>query len=93
KHPAEIVEQAPPPPVANKKVSGNQKALMRDQGKLEQQMLDLQTRKHGLEARLATSLPPQEIGELGTQLSQVDAELAVLEEKWLAISEQIDTAS
>ncbi|MDQ5918910.1 MAG: ATP-binding cassette, subfamily er 3 [Pseudomonadota bacterium] len=93
KHPEEIVEQAPPPPVANKKVSGNQKALMRDQGKLEQQMLDLQTRKHGLEARLASSLPPQEIGELGTQLSQVDAELAVLEEKWLAISEQIDTAS
>jgi ATP-binding cassette subfamily F protein 3 len=93
KHPAEIVEQAPPPPVANKKVSGNQKALMRDQGKLEQQMLDLQTRKHGLEARLATSLPAQEIGELGTQLSQVDAELAVLEEKWLAVSEQIETAS
>ena len=93
KHPEEIVEQAPPPPVANKKVSGNQKALMRDQGKLEQQMLDLQTRKHGLEARLATSLPPQEIGELGTQLSQVDAELAALEEKWLAISEQIETAS
>ncbi|MDQ5945186.1 MAG: ATP-binding cassette, subfamily er 3 [Pseudomonadota bacterium] len=93
KHPAEIIEQAPPPPVANKKVAGNVKALMRDQGKLEQQMLDLQTKKHGLEARLATSLPPQEIGELGTQLSQVDAELAVLEEKWLAISEQIDTAS
>ena len=93
KHPEEIVEQAPPPPVANKKVSGNQKALMRDQGKLEQQMLDLQTRKHGLEARLATSLPPQEIGELGTQLSQVDAELAALEAKWLAISEQIETAS
>jgi ATP-binding cassette, subfamily F, member 3 len=93
KHPAEIVEQAPPPPVANKKISSNQKALMRDQGKLEQQMLDLQTRKHGLEARLATSLPAQEIGELGTQLSQVDAELAALEEKWLAISEQIETAS
>ena len=93
KHPEEIVEQAPPPPVANKKVSGNQKALMRDQGKLEQQMLDLQTRKHGLEARLATSLPPQEIGELGTQLSQVDTELAVLEEKWLAVSEQIEAAS
>ena len=93
KHPAEIIEQAPPPPVANKKVAGNVKALLRDQGKLEQQMLDLQTRKHGLEARLASSLPPQEIGELGTQLSQVDAELAELEEKWLAVSEQIEAAS
>ena len=93
KRPVEIVEQAPPPSVANKKVSGNVKTLLRDQGKLEQQMLDLQAQKHALEAKLSTgSLSPQEIGELGTQLSKVDEALAASEEKWLAISEQIEAA-
>ena len=53
-------------------------------------MLDLQTRKHGLEARLSEPLPVQEIGALGTELKQVDEELSVQEEKWLAISEEIE---
>jgi ATP-binding cassette subfamily F protein 3 len=69
------------------------KVLLRDQGKLEQVMLDLQTKKHALEARLSTPLPPQEIGELGGQLKKIDDELAAHEEKWLAISEQIEAAS
>jgi ATP-binding cassette subfamily F protein 3 len=89
----EVVTQAPPPVVANKKVADKLKPLMRDLGKIEQAMLDLQAKKHALEARLSTSLPAQEIVELGSQLKKVDDELASHEEKWLSISEQIEAAS
>ncbi len=88
----EIETQAPPPAVDNKKLSAQLKTLKRDLGKVEQIMLDLQTRKHGLEARLSEPLPVQEIGALGTELKQVDEELSAQEEKWLAISEEIEAA-
>jgi ATP-binding cassette subfamily F protein 3 len=83
----------PAPVVDSKKVTSNLKALKRDQGKLEQLMLDLQTRKHALEARLSTPLPAQEIGELGRELQKIDEELAAHEEQWLLISEQIEADS
>ncbi len=86
----EVLTQAPPPPVANKKISANLKVLKRDQGKLEQQMLDLQTKKHGLEARLSAPLSAQDIGDIGVQIQEIDNELAAYEEKWLVISEQIE---
>ena len=86
----EVVTQAPPAAVASKKISPVLKTLKRDQGKLEQSMLDRQARKHALEARLSTPLPAQEIGELGLELKQVDEELAGFEERWLALSEQIE---
>ncbi|MFZ4535813.1 ATP-binding cassette domain-containing protein [Propionivibrio sp.] len=86
----EVVTQAPPPVLAHKKISAILKTLRRDQGKLEQSMLDRQTRKHAIEARLSKPLPAQEIGELGLELKKIDEELAGYEEKWLAISEQIE---
>jgi len=87
----DVVTQAPPPVVVeNKKITAQLKTLKRDQGKFEQLMLELQTRKHALEARLSSPLPAQEIGELGLELKKIDEELAVHEEKWLAISEQIE---
>jgi ATP-binding cassette subfamily F protein 3 len=55
-------------------------------------MLELQTKKHALEARLSAPLPPQEIGEIGLELQKIDEELAGLEEKWLLISEAIEAA-
>jgi ATP-binding cassette subfamily F protein 3 len=78
---------------AVKKAPVNLKALKFDLGKLEQIILDLQTKKHALVARLATPLPPQEIGELGVALQKLDAELDVHEERWLVISEQIEAAT
>ena len=89
----EVVTQAPPPVVASKKISANLKTLKRDQGKLEQTMLELQTRKHALEARLSKPLPASEIVELGAELQKIDAELAENEEKWLLVSEQIEAES
>ena len=88
----ETVTQAPPPVVENKKITARLKTLKRDQGKLEQRMLELQARKQELEARLSKPLPAQEIGELGLELKAVDEELAGHEEKWLTISEEIEAA-
>ena len=86
----EIVTQAPVAVAASKKTSSNLKALKRDQGKLEQAMLDRQARKHALEARLAKPLPTSEIGEIGLELKKIDDELAGDEEQWLALAEQIE---
>ncbi len=88
----DVVTQAPPA-VANKKVPDKAKGLVRDLGKIEQAMLDLQAKKHALEARLSAPLPVREMGELGTQLARIDDELAAHEEKWLTLSEQIEAAT
>ena len=56
-------------------------------------MLELQTKKHALEARLSSQtapLSPQEIGELGVELQRIDEDLAAHEENWLLVSEQIE---
>ena len=89
----ENIATPPPPPVANKKITANLKNLKRDQGKIEQRMLELQTKKHALEARLSSQtapLSPQEIGELGVELQRIDEDLAAHEENWLLVSEQIE---
>ncbi len=87
---------AAPPPSANKKITANLKNLKRDLGKIEQRMLELQTKKHELEARLSSQTPPlspQEIGELGRELQSAEASLADYEDQWLLLSEQIEAES
>ena len=84
---------APPPPSTAKKVAANLKALQRDQGKLEQKMFELQTTKNELEARLSALTSPQEIGEIGLKMHVLDEDLAALEDRWLAISEEIEAIS
>ena len=82
-----------PPTGGMVKASGNLKALQRDQGRIEQGLLDLQTEQHGLEARLSTSLSPPELAEIGRRLTQIADELARLEDRWLLLSDQIDRAT
>ncbi|MCZ4305958.1 ATP-binding cassette domain-containing protein [Zoogloeaceae bacterium G21618-S1] len=89
KHAAPVA--AAPAPV--KKDSAELKGLKRDLGKLEQTILDLQTEKHGLEARLASPLSPQQIGEIGVQVQKLTDELAAHEDRWLELSEQIEAAA
>jgi ATP-binding cassette subfamily F protein 3 len=93
KGPKDVAPQAPPAVVVNKKIPENLKVLKRDLGKVEQTILDLQAKKHAIEARLATPLPPQEIGELGLQLQKIDEELSAHEDHWLQLSEQIEAAT
>ncbi|MBT0961522.1 ABC-F family ATP-binding cassette domain-containing protein [Denitromonas iodatirespirans] len=84
---------ATPAPAASKKSANELKALQRDLGRLEQVILDLQTQKHTLESRLATPLPPAQIGEIGRQVQALADELAAHEERWLVLSEEIDAAT
>jgi ATP-binding cassette subfamily F protein 3 len=91
KNPKEVVTQAPPPVAANKKIPEKLKALTRELGKVEQALLDLQTQKHALEARLAGNPAPKEIAEVGAKLAALDTQLAAQEEHWLSLSEEIAT--
>ena len=73
-----------------KQVAAALKSLKRNQEKIDLAMHELQTRQRELEARLSTPLPPQEIGEIGLALQQIETELAGHEEQWLLISEEIE---
>ncbi|MFW2457496.1 ATP-binding cassette domain-containing protein, partial [Methyloversatilis discipulorum] len=86
------VVQAPPVAAPVKKAPVNLKALKNELGKLEQRILELQTKKHALTAKLASALPPKEIGEVGVELQKVDEELEAQEMRWLEVSEQIEAA-
>ena len=81
----------PPPANIAKKLAANLKSLQRDQGKLEQKMLEAQGAKNELEARLLSLSSPQEIGEVGLKIQALDEELSELEERWLTLSEEIET--
>ena len=78
---------------AVKKDSAELKSLRRDLGRLEQTILELQTQKHGLEARLASTRSAQQIGEIGAEVQALADVLAGHEDRWLALSEQIEAAS
>jgi ATP-binding cassette subfamily F protein 3 len=73
-----------------RKSAGNLKALQRDQGQVEKQLLDLQTEQHSLEARLSTPLPAPELADVGRRLQRIAEELTEREEIWLGLADRID---
>ncbi len=73
-----------------KKNATRAKTLRREQGKLEERMLALQTERHALEARLSEPLAPQEIGALGLKIEALASQLDALEEQWLTLGEEIE---
>jgi uncharacterized small protein (DUF1192 family) len=56
---------------------------------VDNRMTVLQSESTALEARLCTPLPPMELAELGKRLNLVNAELQILEEQWLQLSEAL----
>jgi ATP-binding cassette subfamily F protein 3 len=68
------------------------KPLKKDLDQAERRMGALQQEKAGLEARMATPLPPGEIAEAGRRLKAITDELATLEERWLHVSGEIEAA-
>jgi ATP-binding cassette subfamily F protein 3 len=68
------------------------KPLKKELEQAERRMASLETEKGELEARLATTLPPPEIADAGRRLKAVTDELARLEERWLEISGEIESA-
>ena len=68
------------------------KALQRDLSKLEEQMQALQTQKSTLEEKLSTPLASTEITEISVALQSLGSELDMHEEKWLALTEELEGA-
>jgi ATP-binding cassette subfamily F protein 3 len=66
------------------------KPLKRELEQAEQRMAALNADKAALEARLATPLPPPEIARAGKRLKAVTDDLHALEERWLALSGDLD---
>jgi len=66
------------------------KPLKRELELAESRMAQLNGEKAELETRLATALPATEIAQLGKRLKAANDELAALEERWLALSGDID---
>jgi ATP-binding cassette, subfamily F, member 3 len=87
---------APLPAAVSRKPAANLNALKRELGRVEQRILELQTEKHALEARLSVADPkrtPQETGALGVRLQKIVEELDAHEETWLDVSGQIEAGA
>ena len=69
------------------------KPLKKELDKVDAQMKTLSAERQTLEAQLAATITPPEMAKAGKRLKAVDAELQTLEERWLELSDQIETAT
>jgi ATP-binding cassette subfamily F protein 3 len=69
------------------------KPLRKELEQAEARMASLQQEKAGVEARLQTPLAPADMAEAGRRLKALTDELDSLEERWLALSGDIETAT
>ena len=75
-------------------VSGNAaKQLRKELDKIDAQMQSLIAEKDALQAQLANAKAPAELAQTGKRFKAVDAEIGILEERWLDLTEQLDTAA
>ncbi|MBL8397858.1 MAG: ATP-binding cassette domain-containing protein, partial [Candidatus Accumulibacter sp.] len=89
---ARAAGKAPLAPASSGKPLVNRKALQRELDQLERRLSELQNEQHLLEARLSTTLSPVELAETGRRLHCLGEEYAAGEDRWLALSEQLDAA-
>jgi ATP-binding cassette subfamily F protein 3 len=69
------------------------KPLKKELDKVDQQMKALTAERQPLEAKLAATQVAAEMAQAGKRLKAVDAELQQLEERWLELTDQIETAT
>lgn len=69
------------------------KPLRKELEKIDARMLSLTTERDSLQTTLATTTAPAEMAQSGKRLKAIDAELGTLEERWLELTEQIETAT
>jgi len=86
---ATAVKAAAPTP----KSSDTVKPLKKELDKVDQQMKALTAERQPLEAKLAATTVAAEMAQAGKRLKAVDAELQQLEERWLELTDQIETAT
>ena len=79
--------------VAAPKSSDTVKPLKKELDKVDQQMKALTAERLPLEAKLAATTVAADMAQAGKRLKAVDAELQQLEERWLELTDQIETAT
>jgi ATP-binding cassette subfamily F protein 3 len=68
------------------------KPLKREMERSESAMEKLNVEKAQLEAKLTTPVSPAELGDLGKRLKAVNDSITSIEERWLELTEQIESA-
>jgi len=88
------IPAAPPSPQAaaqeRQQRSNQAKPLKRELAQVDEQLAAAGAEKTSLEARLSAPLPAPEIAETGRRLKVLNDEIGRLEERWLALSDQIE---
>jgi ATP-binding cassette, subfamily F, member 3 len=69
------------------------KPLKRELSKIDERMAAAGTERSALEARLAEPLPPASAISAGKRLKALNDEIGQLEERWLALSDQLEALS
>jgi ATP-binding cassette, subfamily F, member 3 len=68
------------------------KPLRKEIEKIDQRMKALNSEQDNLQALLATTTAPAELAQAGKRLKAIESEIGMLEERWLELTEQIETA-
>ena len=71
--------------------SDQQKPLKREIGQIDERLAAAGVEKATLEARLAKPLPAAEIADAGKRLKSLNDEIEQLEERWMAVSSQLES--
>ena len=69
------------------------KPLRKELEKIDSRMQSLSTERDSLQTALTTITAPAEIAQAGKRLKAIDSEIGTLEERWLELTEQIETAT
>jgi ATP-binding cassette, subfamily F, member 3 len=69
------------------------KQLRKELEKIDAQMQTLGTEKETLQTQSASARAPSDLAQTGKRIKAIDAEIGTLEERWLELTEQLDTAA
>ncbi|WP_213954836.1 MULTISPECIES: ABC-F family ATP-binding cassette domain-containing protein [unclassified Variovorax] len=78
---------------SRQQLSEQQKPLKREIAQIDARLAAASADKATLEARLAEPLPPAEIADAGKRLKALNDEIATLEERWLTLSDQLESVA
>ena len=69
------------------------KLLRKEISQIDSQIQTLNLEKEPLQNQLAKTKAPAELAQTGKRLKAVEAEIGLLEERWLELTEQLETAA
>jgi ATP-binding cassette subfamily F protein 3 len=69
------------------------KPLRKEIEKIDLRMKALSTEQASLQSLLGTTTAPAELAQAGKRLKAIEGEIGMLEERWLELTEQIETAA